>query len=129
MLIWDFQKVMKMRGIKKYYSYLRSIGFTHTKAHNIGSNKVDKLSMDDLELLCVNLKCLPHDFMVWKPRKAQVDDEKHPLRPLLPDKKGTRARNLLNKLTMDEIRNLEELVKKMRGGGKKGEDEDKKGED
>lgn len=110
---------MKMRGIRKYYSYLRSIGFTHAKAHTIGSNKTDKLSMDDLEKLCVNLKCLPHDFMVYKPRKADADDKNHPLRPLLPSKRGTRAANLLTKYTLEEIRELEDIMENKREEGEK----------
>ncbi len=110
MLIWDFIKVFKMRGIRRPYSYLRSIGFSHSLAHRIGTNKIDKLSLDNLEKLCEHLKCTPHDFLVWKPRKAQAEDEHHALRILLPDKSGTRAANLLKKLTLEQIRKLERKV-------------------
>ena len=115
MIVWDFKKVFKMRGIEKPVPWLRDLGISERLAGKIASNKCDKLSLHHLELLCEHLKCTPHDFMVWKPRKAQAEDENHPLRVLLPDKSGTRAVNLLKKLTLEQIRELERIMRKESG--------------
>lgn len=114
MIIWDFKKVLKMRGIVKPVAWLRSLGISRRLASKIANNKIDKISLYHLELLCEALKCTPHDFMVWKPRKAQADDKRHSLRCLLPDKRGTRVVNWLKKYTVDEIRKLEEWLQKRR---------------
>lgn len=112
MLKWDFIKVFKMRGIRKPFHYLTDIGFSHSLAHRISNNKIDKISLEHLLKLCEHLKCTVHDFLVWVPRKAQAEDESHPLRVLLPDKSGTRVVNLLKNLNLDEIRELEKLLRK-----------------
>jgi len=112
MISWDFKKVFKMRGIEKPVPWLRALGVSRRLASKIAHNNCDKLSLYHLELLCEGLKCTPHDFMVWKPRRAQAEDAHHALRILLPDKSGTRAAGLLKKFTLEEIRELESLMRK-----------------
>ena len=115
MLVWDFNKVFKMRGIEKPIKWLRALGVSRRLASKIANNQCDKLSLYHLELLCEHLKCTPHDFMLWKPLKAQAENEHHALRILLPDKTGTRTANLLKKLTLVQIRELEKLLRKGAG--------------
>lgn len=121
MIVWDFKKVLKMRGIVKPVAWLRSHGISRRLAGKIASNNIDKISLYHLELLCEKLRCTPQDFMVWKPRKAQAEDIDHPLRCLLPDKKGADVAKLLRGLTLEQIRDLVKLLKK-RGDEEEEED-------
>ena len=124
MIVWNFKKVLKMRGIVKPLPWLRDLGISEKLAQKIATNNIDKISLHHLELLCDALRCTPHDFMEWKPRKKQEEDTYHPLRCLLADNSGANIVKFLKKFSLEEIRKFEEMIKKMRGKGGQGEGED-----
>jgi DNA-binding Xre family transcriptional regulator len=65
MIQLNLEGMLKSKGIKKPYTYLRSIGFTATKARNIPAGRYNSIAYTDLSRLCHALNCTPNDLFNW----------------------------------------------------------------
>jgi len=113
MLIWNFKRVCKMRGIEKPYSFFVKLGISHTVASHMATNKTDKILLRHLETVCLALNCTPDDILEWVPANKSQDKPLTALHALKPDAKSEDAAALLHALPVSK---LEELARVLREG-------------
>ncbi|MBN2637915.1 MAG: helix-turn-helix transcriptional regulator [Bacteroidales bacterium] len=111
MLQYNFDRIFKAKGIEKPFSYLRQAGFSANFATKVKQNKINRLSLDLLERLCIALICTPNDFMEWTPDKNQYTDKNHPLYELKRADKLMDLTKTLNALSLSKLEELEKLIK------------------
>jgi DNA-binding Xre family transcriptional regulator len=62
MLISNFKRILKARGIERPYTFLKNAGFSSSFASKVNGNKVKRLNLSETERLCILLKCASNDF-------------------------------------------------------------------
>jgi DNA-binding Xre family transcriptional regulator len=113
MIYCNALKVFTARGITNPYSVLVKNGFSPNIAHRYASGKVDQIRLSHLEKLCLILHCTPHDLLEWVPDQPEDDTENNPLRAIRRSAKTINVTNLLNKMPMEKLAKLEELLTKI----------------
>ena len=77
MLKFNFQRILKARGIEKPYSYLVQEGFSRNIAVRMNTGKMKTMDLQGLEKLCERFECTPNDLLEWVPERYVTDTEKH----------------------------------------------------
>ena len=108
MLRYNFERVLKARGIDRPYAYLVQQGVHGHLASGIRKNKVRLLRMDSLEKLCLILHCTPNDVMEWIPDEQQASDKNQPLNSLKRTDAIIHLTQTLNALPLEKV---EEIMK------------------
>jgi DNA-binding Xre family transcriptional regulator len=108
MLRYNFERVLKARGIDRPYAYLVQQGVHGHLASGIRKNKVRLLRMDSLEKICLILHCTPNDIMEWVPDERQASDGDQPMNDLKRNDVVIHLTQTLNALPLDKV---EEVVK------------------
>jgi len=111
MLIYNFKRVFKARGIEKPHAYLIKNGFTRNVSTRMCTNKTDKISLQHLEKVCLLLNCTPNDILEWKPDKRQHDDAGTALFVLKKKQKSKGAEELLRSIPMSKLEEIAKLLK------------------
>ncbi len=111
MLIYNFKRVFKARGIDKPRAFLISHGFPRGIATSIATNKVDRFALKHLEKLCLILNCTPDDLLEWKPSDKKEDTPGTALYILKKESRQSGTEELLRGLPLSK---LEELAKVLR---------------
>ncbi|MBP7407616.1 MAG: helix-turn-helix transcriptional regulator [Flavobacteriales bacterium] len=108
---------MKLRGIRKPYTFLTTHGFTHHTAHRLIAGKPRSFSFAHLEKLCRILNCEPHDLFDYKATAEGVLPEKDHLL-FLRKEAPQPLQSLVNELSMQEMQALtEEIAARYRKAG------------
>ena len=111
MIIYNFDRIFKARGVNRPFTYLTKAGFGDNFATKINRNKVKRIELKELEKLCVLLRCTPNDFLEWIPEDDAQIDEKHPLYTIRKSNKVFDLTKTLNSVPLSELDKLEELIK------------------
>lgn len=111
MLIHNFQRVFKARGIDKPTNFLVAQGFPRGIASRIANNKTDKIFLKYLEKVCLVLNCTPNDIIEWKPDNKKQDNADTALYALKKEQKGKGAEELLRGLPLSRLEELAKLLK------------------
>ena len=111
MLKYNFDIVFKAKGIARPFTFLKQAGFSDNFATKIKNNRVNKISLDLLERLCVKIACTPNDFLEWSPDNKNNLEQTHPLYQLKRrnDKISDLSKSL-NSLTLDKLEKIERLI-------------------
>jgi hypothetical protein len=112
MLIYNFTRIFKARGIDRPFSYLVGLGYSANFATRVVNNRVERLNLSQLEKLCVQLHCTPNDLLAWIPDPKEQNVENHPLISLRRTQNTTNLNHMLNAIPLDKLSEIEEMVRK-----------------
>ncbi|WP_320054110.1 helix-turn-helix transcriptional regulator [uncultured Acetobacteroides sp.] len=84
MIRLNVTRVLKGLGVHHPSRFLKEKGYCSTTAHRILNMDFMRLSLADLERLCLLLGCTPNDVLEWVPTKGQ-EALKTPLQQLRMD--------------------------------------------
>lgn len=116
MLKFDLKRIAEKRGYGNVNEYLRKNGIEVQKAWRLGSGRMKKWDVRDIEKLCLVFRCTPDDLFVYTPVKDKNYDETQPLNKLTRADESLAILNYLKSKSMDEIRELEnELAERKKG--------------
>ncbi len=113
MLVYNFDRVFKAKGIERPFTFLCKAGFSTNFATRVKNNQVKQLRMSILERLCEALKCTPNDLMEWRPDKDAEISGTHPLEELRRTEKLFDLTKSLNALPLNKLNEIEQILDKM----------------
>lgn len=111
MLKYNFERIIKARGIEKPFTYFQNAGFSDNFASKIKNNRISRLENKQLERLCLLLKCTPNDLMEWTPDSNTDFDEKHPMHILRKTKTDIDLLKTINSVPLGQLERIEQLIK------------------
>jgi DNA-binding Xre family transcriptional regulator len=97
MLTFNFTRIFKSRGIDNY-------------ATRIVNNKIERLTLKDIEKLCELFQCTPNDFLEWIPGSNDLKNENHPLSSLKRSDKVVQLTKILNSVPLDKLADIETMI-------------------
>lgn len=112
MLIYNFSRLLKARGIDRPFSYLVKAGYSGNLATRIAHNQVEQLTLANIEKLCVLFHCTPNDLFQWFPTGDDKTNDKHPLIPLKRDDQSDQLAKLLHSVPLDKLEEIQNILKK-----------------
>ena len=110
MLTFNFTRIFMARGINKPFSFLRKTGYSDNFATRIVNNRINKLNLKDIEILCEILQCTPNDLLEWTPDKKQETMKNHPLTPLKRTQTIPHLLQLLNTVPLNKLSEIETFI-------------------
>jgi DNA-binding Xre family transcriptional regulator len=111
MLYFNFQRILKARGIDKPFKYLVRAGYSGNYATRVANNRIKRLDLTEIERLCELFNCTPNDFLDWVPDTNQATDPKHPLISLKRDNKVIELTKMMNAIPLDKLEEIESIIK------------------
>ncbi|MCV9389087.1 helix-turn-helix domain-containing protein [Reichenbachiella ulvae] len=108
MLRLNISRVMRIRGIRNPYKFLRDQGISHAVVNRLLSGKSKGVKMDQLQRICLALHCTPNDLMEWDNAQSSLSDE-HPIQELVRVDDNFSLEDL-RKLPLEKLRELEEML-------------------
>jgi DNA-binding Xre family transcriptional regulator len=111
MLQYNFSRVFNIRGIERPFTFLRKAGFSEQFASRIKNNKVRRLNMEQLERLCLLLKCTPDDLMEWVPENNSEVSDQHPINKLTRTDHVTNLVRSLHEVPLEKMEKIEKLIR------------------
>ena len=112
MLIYNFTRIFKLRGIDKPFSYMVKNGYSANFATRIANNRLERLHLGEIEKLCLLFKCTPNDLYEWIPASTDVADSNHPLFPIRRTNKVASLTHILSSIPLDRLDEIEIMIKK-----------------
>lgn len=110
MLRFNFEKMLKARGIEKPFSYLVNAGFSKGLATKIKKNKIGSINLQTLEKLSFILRCTPNDLLEWTPDEEFTIDAEHPLNEIKKSDKIADIIKTLNAIPLSQVESIDELI-------------------
>lgn len=110
MLKYNFDRIFKAKGIERPFTFLRNAGYSDNFASKIKNGRVNRLSLNLLERLCLTMGCTPNDFLEWNPDKDQQIDEAHPLMELKREDKVLSLTRMLNSMPLSKLVEIEKMI-------------------
>lgn len=104
--------IFTARGIKKPYSFLTDLGFSHSVAHRFANGKASGIKTYQMELLCRALYCTPNDLIEYTHEGQPLPDD-HPLHSLKRDSKDFQSLELIRKLPLEKMEQFREAMDKL----------------
>lgn len=114
MLQYRIRHLLETKGIVRPFNYLRHLGFTPDIATRLLNGKTGQLKLSQVQLLCKELVCTPNDLLQFVSQQGSVLEEGHPLLTLVRDDKPFNIVGRINKLSFEEIKEVEELITKLK---------------
>lgn len=112
MLTFNFTRIFKARGIDKPFTYLVKRGYSDNFATRIVNNRIERLNLKDVELLCEMLHCTPNDLLQWIPSNNHSTITNHPLMSLQRTEKVIHLTQILSSVPLDRLAEIETMIKK-----------------
>lgn len=110
MLQYNFQRVLRAKGIVRPFTFLRNAGFSDNFATKIKSNRIKRLDLGLMERLCLSLGCTPNDFIEWTPDADQQIAADHPIQAIRKTDKILDMTKTLNTVPLSKIAEIEILI-------------------
>ena len=110
MLSYNFQRILKARGVLRPHSYLIKNGFPDRLATRINQNNVKRMNLDTIERLCLLFKCTPNDLMEWIPEAPFQEDDSQPLKAIRQTNKVVDIIQTLNDVPIDKLADVETFI-------------------
>ena len=111
MLQYRFDKIFMIKGILNPFSFLRNAGFSDSFATKTKNNRINRLSLDMLERLCISLECTPNDLLEYTPEKAYSIANDHPLHQLNRTDKIIEINRTLSRLPIEDLIKIQKIIK------------------
>jgi len=111
MLFFNLQRLTKLKGINRPFSYFIALGYPRGLASKMAQSKMQTFSVKRLEELCIHFNCTPNDLFEFRPDSKNHLPETHPLYALKRDDSTEEVINLLHDLPVEKIRELAALIK------------------
>ena len=111
MLNWNFNRIFVLRMIEKPYSYLFKNGFSQSKARRISNGKIDKVSLADLEKLCLLFNVSPNEFLEWKEDSNKPLPANHALRKYSREQVSIDIIRELSSIPVDKLQDAYNLIR------------------
>ena len=111
MLFFNLQRLTKLKGINRPFSYFMSLGYPRGLASKMAQSQMQTFSVKRLEELCIHFNCTPNDIFEFRPDSKNPLPETHPLYALKRDDSAEEVINLLHDLPVEKIRELAKLLK------------------
>jgi hypothetical protein len=106
MLVFNLDRLFKLRGISFPMKHLTQQGLSKSTAYRLTARDFERISAGDIEMLC---KCF-NDLMEWKPDNAQEDLPNNPMFAL----KRNESKFDISSIVKDvPVEKLEELQKEI----------------
>ncbi len=115
MLKYNFYRIFKARGIEKPHAYLRKAGFSDNFASKIKNSKTRRIELNELERLCLLLRCTPNDFLEWIPESNTDISDNHPMNNMKKPEHEVDFVKTLNEVPLGKLEELEQILKKHLG--------------
>lgn len=116
MLHFRLRYLLETKGITQPYNYLIRLGFTPNVSTRLLNSKMGQLKLSQIQLLCKELHCTPNDLLEFVPSHESILPENHPLLTLVRDDKPFNIIGRINQLSFDEIKEVEQLISKLKSG-------------
>ena len=110
MLTLNIQQICAQRHINQPFTYLRSLGFTNSTAHQLLNQKNSGIKLQHLELLCSALRCTPNDLIIYSPDKGKKLPDNHPLLELQARVTPDNLTNAIQNLSLEKLKELNQFV-------------------
>lgn len=110
MVNYNFERIFKARGIERPFTYLRKAGFSDRFASKIKQGNVRRLDLEEIERLCILLRCTPNDMYEWTPNPGDQIDENHPLNEIRKTDKILNITQTLNTVPLRHLNLIERLI-------------------
>ena len=111
MIRYNFDRIFKARGIERPFTFLKQAGFSVNFASRIKQNNVKRLDPEEIERLCLCLKCTPNDFFDWTPDSENQVDGDHPLNRIRRSDKVVEITRTLNSVPLGQLAEIEQMIK------------------
>ncbi len=111
MLIFNFSRLFKARGIDKPFTHLVKAGYSDNFATRIVNSRIEKLNLKDVERLCEMLSCTPNDLLEWIPGNDQKSTDSHPLVSLRRTETVLNLTQILSSVPLDKLSDIERLIR------------------
>ena|SRR6476620_4719320 len=112
MIRLNITRILKIKGITEPNQFFIQSGHSPSYTYHLLRNNLNSLSMEKLEMLCIQLNCTPNDLLTYEPGKRVVPPG-HALHSLTKTETIAEVNKLLHNLPMEKI---EELYKVLKGG-------------
>jgi DNA-binding Xre family transcriptional regulator len=110
MLIYNFDRIFKARGIERPFSYLRKAGFSDYLSSKIANNRIKSIRLSSIERFCLLMKCTPNDIMVWIPENNMDYESDHPMNIIKSNDDDVDIIKLINSVPLGKLPEIEKLI-------------------
>ncbi len=111
MIRYNFDRVFNARGVVHRVAFLKQAGLSYNFANNVRHNRIFRLSLKHIEILCLSLRCTPNDFMEWIPDKHMDVNEDHPLNMIRPPDEEINMTRTINSIPLGKLKVIDALIK------------------
>lgn len=111
MLKYNFTRVFRAKAIERPFTFLRKNGFSDKFATKIKNNRIKRIDLNELERLCIVLKCTPNNFLEWTPDSSIQIEDNHPLNDLRKYDNEVDMVKTLNSLPFSKLKEIDKLIK------------------
>jgi DNA-binding Xre family transcriptional regulator len=113
MLLLDVPRICADKGIPNAKKFLLGLGFYPKAAADIIKRKRVRIDYDQIEKLCLALRCTPNDLFSWQPNKDTQVDAQHPMHELVR-KQSASIPEMLQSMSAAEIEEMRQLLEARR---------------
>lgn len=110
MIIYNFKKLLKVKGIEKPHTFFVKAGFSGSFATKVINNRVRRLELNEIERLCLLFRCTPNDFYEWIPSNDEALDTTHPLNKIKKSERTVNITKLINDIPINKLEEIEKLI-------------------
>jgi len=105
--------LFKARGIDKPHAFLVKAGLPSSTAHKFLHSMYRTPRLDNIERICIALRCTPHDIFVWAPDTNNPIPDDHPLHKLKQHTTSFNLRESFSNLSVDQLNQVQDLLNKL----------------
>jgi len=109
MLLLDVPRICAEKGIPNPKKFLLSLGFYPNAAADIIKLKRVRIDYDQVEKLCIALRCTPSDLFAWKPGTDVQVDTNHPMRELIREQRASMM-EMLQSMSAEEVEEMRRTI-------------------
>ncbi|HEX3006829.1 MAG TPA: helix-turn-helix transcriptional regulator [Bacteroidales bacterium] len=117
MLRLRLRYLFNSKGISNPYSYMRKLRFSSNVATRLLNDYADRIELSRLEVLCTKLNCTPNDLLEYIPSPENPLYPGHSLEKLIRNEKEFSIVGELNHLSVDQIKEVEQFISKIKNNG------------
>lgn len=110
MLALNLKRVLRLRGIENQRSFLLELDFAPATARRFLNGEVWRIELEDLEKVCLALKCTPNDLLEWQPHETQADADAQALAKLRHD--NSDLTKLLASLPLERVQEITDALRR-----------------
>jgi DNA-binding Xre family transcriptional regulator len=113
MLFLNFNRIFKLKGISKPFSYLTSIGYSNNYATKLSHNRIYEINLTRLERFCQDFNCTPNDIIDFRPNPKTHLPQDHALHSLTKKEITNEVLGKINALPFEKILQIHDIIKNM----------------